>query len=146
MKIFVVPLLFALMFCIGCPSGGPAVHPGSVSNVDSWAYDILTVEQDAINQARTDFKAGNLPASAKEPLNTAIAQYNVALAAWQSYHAGLTTDATALQNSVNALVGAFGEVQKLIGKKPASLGSLLKWNPNPEPIDARLLTTAEVLA
>lgn len=151
MKLFMLSLLLSLGVCVGCSKGGPPVHPNAVSNIDSWAYDVLTVEQDAINSAREDFKAGKLPPSAKEPLNHAIDQYNVAQAAWHSYHAGLTTDSTALQNSINALIGAFGEVQKLLGKTPETLTTMIKhWQQYPvkwnAPVNANSLTLAEVLA
>jgi len=67
-----------------------AVHPGAISNLDSYAYDLLIVEQDSINTAKAQYQAGQLPASAKTALNAAIDQYNITEATWQSYHAKRT--------------------------------------------------------
>lgn len=118
----------ALMFVLtlgvatGC-SKKVAVHPMAISNLDSYAYDLLLVEDAALRSARADFVAGNLPVEAKAPLNAAIAQYNIAQASWKTYHAA-GGDATKLQQALDALVTAVGEVQKLLGKSPAPIS----WN------------------
>lgn len=113
-------LALVCLLSLGISSGCAkkiAVHTNAVSNLDSYAYDLLIVEQDSISQARRDFQAGNLPAEAKAPLNAAIAQYDTTLAAWNSYHAS-QGDATKLQEALNALVATVGELQKILGKKP----------------------------
>lgn len=114
-------LVFVLVLGIatGCGKKVP-IHTGAVSNLDSYAYDLLLVEQSAIKSARADFAAGNLPAEAKAPLNAAIAQYNTTQAAWQTYHAS-GGDGTKLQEALNSLVSAVAEVQKLLGKAPAPI-------------------------
>lgn len=110
--------VFAFFLCFlltGCAAKIP-VHPGSISNLDSYTYDVLLVEQDAINNAKTAFQAGTIPAAAKGPLNDAIKQYDVALGAWQGYHAGLTKDTTALQSAIDALIGAVAALEQALGK------------------------------
>jgi hypothetical protein len=116
MKQLLIVLMLALpALNFGCATKVP-VHPGAVSNIDSYAYDLLLVEQEAINSARTAFLAGQLPPNAKAPLNAAIAQYNITLGAWQGYHSGATKDSTVLQGAVDALVGAVGALQTSLGK------------------------------
>lgn len=115
--IFRLLCLLPLLASLGCANlHGPAIHPGAVSNLDSYAYDLLLVEQDSINQARAMYLSNSLPATAKAPLNDAIKQYNVALAAWSAYHA-TTQGADKLQQALDALVAAVGEVQKILNKK-----------------------------
>lgn len=115
--------LLSLGIASGCAKK-VAIHPGAVSNIDSYSYDLLIGEQSALTQASADFKAGNLPSEAKAPLNAAIASYNVALAAWQSYHAS-GGDASKLQAATSALIAAVGELQKVLGKNPATVSGIL---------------------
>lgn len=96
------------------------VHPGAVSNLDSYAYDILLVEQSTLNSAVASFKAGTLPPNAKDPLNGAIQQYNTAQGAWQAYHAG-GGNGTVLQQALDALIGAVGQLQKSLGASPSQI-------------------------
>ncbi len=110
-------LLPLLALSSGCAKlRGPSIHPGAVSNLDSYAYDLLLVEQDSINQARALYLSNSLPATAKVPLNDAIKQYNVTLAAWAAYHA-TSQGADKLQQALDSLVAAVGEVQKILNKK-----------------------------
>lgn len=110
----------AMLLGMGCAKKAVSVHPGAISDYDSYAYDILLVEQSAINEARAQYQAGNLPAAAKDPLNTAITQYNLAEAGWKAYH-GTGGDSTALQQAIDALVGAVGILQKALGGSPAPM-------------------------
>lgn len=124
MKVASLLLLCASLVTVGCAKK-VAVHPGAVSNLDSYAYDVLLVEQDAISNAKAAFLAGSLPANSKDPLNAAIKQYDITLGAWQGYHGGLTTDATILQNAVDALIGAVAALEQSMGKQvPQSAGKL----------------------
>src|SRR5438132_13501491 len=67
LKLFAVGLLaFAT---VGCHKKVVATHPGAISNLDSYAYDILLVEQDALNDAVAKYKAGQLPMGTKDVLN-----------------------------------------------------------------------------
>ena len=116
MKIRIVLVFIVLM--AGCAKNPVAVHPGSISNFDSYAFDILLVEQDAINTARSQYVAGQLPPSAKTVLNNAIAQYNVTEVAWQAYHAN-GTGQSALQQALDGLVSLVGALQQILNKTPA---------------------------
>lgn len=109
-------MLALLLSSVGCAKKTVTVHPGAISNLDSYAYDVLLVEQDTINQAKTSFEAGQLPASAKDPLNYAAKQYTVTLAAWNAYHAG-GSNASVLQNAISVLVAAVGELMKQMPNK-----------------------------
>lgn len=111
--------LFAVMLIlagsIGCARKASAPHPGAVSNLDSYSYDILITEQAVLNQAKAEYAGGQIPPSVKSFLNAAINQYNVAQSSWQTYHAG-GQNADALQQAINALVGAVASLQKEMGK------------------------------
>jgi hypothetical protein len=110
-RLKLVPLLLILAV-LGCQKK-IAIHPGAISNLDSYTYDVLLVEQDVLQQAKTQYLTDQLPQAAKEPLNYAINQYNVTQVAWQAYHGG-AGDATKLQEALSALVAAVGEVQRVI--------------------------------
>lgn len=112
-KLAVLLLLASTVGCAG--KKAVAVHPGSISDYDSYAYDLLLVEQAAITEARAQYTAGSLPPAAHDPLNQAIKQYNATEAIWQAYHA-TGGDSTALQQAINALVAAVGTLQGLLGK------------------------------
>lgn len=119
-------LLLTLGVASGCAKKVP-IHPGAVSNIDSYTYDLLLVEQPALESAKKDFEAGNLPTEAKTPLNAAIAEFNTTYAAWDAYHRGVSVDADKLQASVNALVAAVAALQKSLHKPPAPISDLI-WN------------------
>ena len=108
-------LLSLLLISIGCAKR-VTVHPGAISNLDSYAYDVLLVEQASLDEARADYKAGKLPDSAIPVFNKVVAQYNIAQAAWHAYHEQHADNATALQDALNALVAAAGELQRALGK------------------------------
>ena len=96
------------------------MHPGALNQTDSAAYDALLIAQSTIDQARTDFNAGQLPVAAKEPLNMLIASYNVAHESWLTYRGAVATKAppdvyyaqlnTNILNLTNA-IRAFKEVK-----------------------------------
>ena len=107
------------------PEGGwkitrPPVHPGAISNLDSYAYDVLISEQAAITSARTQYMQRALPENAKAPLNAAIDQYNVTMSAWQSYHLSKQGE-TALQQALNSLIAAVGALERALQKQPSSV-------------------------
>jgi len=114
--VLITILVFSVVGITGCAKK-ISIHPGSISSLDSYAFDILLVEQDAINQAKTTYLSGGLPPEAKAPLNVAIDQYNAAEAAWQNYHktgAGQST----LQQALDALVIGVGTLQNILHKTP----------------------------
>jgi hypothetical protein len=88
--------LMVLAFVLLLPLQGCAahytVHPGSVSVDDSAAYDALLIAQGTIDQARTALQAGQLPDSARDPLNALIRSYNVARTSWLTYRGAITAN------------------------------------------------------
>ncbi len=120
---------FVILCTVGCHKKVP-VHPGAISNLDSYAYDILLVEQQIILEARAQYAAGNLPAQAKDALKAAIAQYNIAQSAWHGYHDQHSGNDSALQDAINALIGAVSQLQQSLGKTPAPMPtSPISWIP-----------------
>ena len=83
-----IALALLIPFSMGtaaCAAVHYTVHPGALSQTDSAAYDVLLVAKAAIDQARTDYEAGKLPAGTRDGLNTLIRSYNVAREAWLTY-------------------------------------------------------------
>jgi hypothetical protein len=62
--------------------------PGSLNTFDSYAYRVLLDAQAAITDFKTSVTSGKLPESpqTKAALNQAIADYNIAEAAYQAWH------------------------------------------------------------
>lgn len=110
-------LALLCLMATGCAKNAKS-HPGSISGLDSHVYDVLLVEQDVLNQAKTDYQAGNLPVGSKDALNYAIKQYNLLHEQWTVYHAS-GSNATELQQALDALTTAMGQLNTLLGKKPA---------------------------
>ncbi len=116
----VLALSLIVGMTLGCAKKVP-IHPGAVSNWDSYAYDILLAESSVLVQARQDYANRQLPNTTKPFINKAIAQYNIAQAAWHQYHDKHAANESALQDALNALVGAVGQLQQVLGKAPAPL-------------------------
>ena len=101
------------------------VHPGSASTFDSQAYDSLLVAQAAIDSAKAEYAAGQIPPSSKDLLNKAIGVYDIAQAAWHTYHdtaaSASTGDTSKLQaeltDDLNQLSAAISQFEQSIGKK-----------------------------
>ena len=125
MKQAVLVLLLTLTGCSYIKKTVP-IHPGAISNLDSYAYDILLTEQAAINQARSQYLGNTLPAAAKGPLNVAIDQYNSTMKGWQSYHANGQGETT-LQQALDALVKAVGELEKVLQHTPSNVPATTGW-------------------
>jgi len=110
--------ILSLLLCLilsGCAAKS-TTHPGATA-IDSYAYDVLLVEQAALNSAKDAYSAGTLPPAAKNPMNIAIQQYDAANTLWQSFHAaGGTGDATALQQALDLLNSAVTTLQQILGK------------------------------
>jgi hypothetical protein len=91
----VKPLLLALLLILPVMTvsacHGYAVHPGSLNQVDSAAFDTLLVAEAAIDQARIEYNAGTLPASSKTPLDALVKAYNVARESWLTYRGAIST-------------------------------------------------------
>ena len=71
------------------------VHPGALNPTDSAAYDTLLIAESTIDQARLDFKSGQLPAGAKPALDALVSSYNIALDSWLTYRGAISTNAFA---------------------------------------------------
>jgi hypothetical protein len=85
LKTMVFLLLMPLLFTTTACAAHYTVHPGAVNQTDSLVYDTLLIAETAIDQARSDYQAGQLPASMKPELDALIQSYNVAREAWLTY-------------------------------------------------------------
>ena len=86
-----IPLLFAAPAC----ATHYTVHPGALNNADSVTYDALQVAEAAIDQARIDYQANQLPANMKAPLDALIKSYNIARESWLTYRGAVSTNVPA---------------------------------------------------
>lgn len=122
MNKILIGLLATMLATVGCGKK-VTVHPGAISNLDSYAYDVLLTEQDVLNEAKADVLAGTL--NAKDQVNAAIKQYNLTEDLWQTYHA-TGQGADVLSQAAAALVTLLGDIQKIRGKsaKPVPVSGL----------------------
>jgi hypothetical protein len=90
--LLLVPLVLSMTACAAVHY---TVHPGAMNQVDSAAYDALLVAESAIDQGRTDFQAGRLPAEARDALNALVDTYNVARTSWLTYRGAVATNVPA---------------------------------------------------
>ena len=86
-----VPLLLVTPACAMHYTVHP-LHPGALNQADSAAYDTLLIAESIIDQARLDFKSGQLPAGAKPALDALVKSYNVARASWFTYRSAVSTN------------------------------------------------------
>ncbi len=96
-------VLLALLVLAACPTAtksATTLPPGALNTFDANSYVTLMGAQAALNTVKADFAAGKVPASAKPALNDAIASYNTAESAWQSFHAGKSNDQAALTAAI----------------------------------------------
>lgn len=127
-------LLSLALLAAGCSSNKYVVHPGSVSSFDSQAYDSLLVAEAAIDAAKAQYAAGQIPAASKDLLNKAIGIYDIAQASWHTYHdtaaSASSADVSKLQaqltDDLNQLSQAISVFEQSVGKKApaAKLGKL----------------------
>jgi hypothetical protein len=89
--VLIVPLLISLSAC----AATYPLHPGAVNLTDSSAYDALLIAETAIDQARLDYKAGQLPSNAKAALDALIRAYNVARDSWLTYRGAIAENVPA---------------------------------------------------
>ena len=87
--ILAIPLLLVTPAC----AMHYTVHPGALNQVDSAAYDTLLIAESTIDQARLDFKSGQLPAGAKPALDALVESYNIARDSWLAYRGAISTNA-----------------------------------------------------
>src|SRR4051812_6820004 len=89
-----MPKLMLMIFVVSVAACAAhyTVHPDAFSVDDSTAYDALLVAQSAIDQARLELQAGQLPDKAKDSLNSVIATYNLTRDAWLTYRGAIATN------------------------------------------------------
>ena len=108
----VVAALILILAACATTNTAPS-HPGAINSFDSTAYDTLITVQASINQAKTLITT--YP-QFKTDLNTTIAAYNAAQAAYKTYHtAGASGSTTALQTQLQALVAQVAALLKNLG-------------------------------
>jgi len=130
-------LLLSLAILCGCHKAVIAPVPGSINNLDSWAFRIVSDSSAAIHSVKTweqctelnfpatvtvdgnaevcDAKSGKFPMEYKPQLNLAITSLNTASAAGKAYHSGLSNDAAGLTQAVNQLSQAVSALVSQIG-------------------------------
>ncbi len=86
--VWIAPLLLWTSAC----AAHYTVHPGALSKTDSAAYDALRIAETTIDQARLEYKAGQLPGKAREALDALIRSYNIARDSWLTYRGAIAAD------------------------------------------------------
>ena len=86
--VWIAPLLLWISAC----AAHYTVHPGALSKTDSAAYDALRIAERTIDQARLEYKAGQLPGEAREALDALIRSYNIARNSWLTYRGAVAAD------------------------------------------------------
>jgi hypothetical protein len=82
-----------LVMCVGgCAVMHYTPHPGALNTADSAAYDTLTIAQAAIDQAKADYQAKQLPPGAKDTINALVQAYTVARESWLAYRSAIATN------------------------------------------------------
>jgi hypothetical protein len=81
-----------VMWVGGCAVMHYTPHPGALNTADSAAYDTLTIAQAAIDQAKADYQAKQLPPGAKDTINTLVQSYTVARESWLAYRGAIATN------------------------------------------------------
>ena len=93
--ILAIPLLLVTPACAGMHYALAPGHPGALNPADSAAYDTLLIAESTIDQARLDFKSGQLPTGAKPALDALVSSYNIARNSWLTYRGAISTNALA---------------------------------------------------
>ena len=84
--LLIVPLLLAAS---SCAAAHYTIHPGALNTADSAAYDTLLIAEATIDQARTAYPPGQVPAGARDALNILVQAYNVARESWLTYRGAI---------------------------------------------------------
>ncbi len=92
MKQIALALCLCLAGCKASTTTPPAaLAPGAVNSFDQTAYQTLMTVQATLNSLSSSITNDPKLAGLKAPLNQAIGDYDLALVAWQTYHAAATT-------------------------------------------------------
>jgi hypothetical protein len=122
MKNFVVCLVLVWLMATGCAH---KLHPGSVSALDSDAYDALLAAESVIDDARAGLANHTLPGNIGNTLSAMTEAYNTAREAWLTYRgtvgvgtqADLDSHSDTLTASLQALTQAINAFNIARGKK-----------------------------
>jgi hypothetical protein len=114
MKLKLLTLLLPLCLLAGCVKNIQAPVPGQLNAFDATSYRVLTDAQAAIDSVKNSAITAPLTSTQKVVLNQAIADYNIAEASWQAYHAGGTTNTAALTSAINTLVADIAAISTQI--------------------------------
>ncbi len=104
-----------VILLVGCANQAKpkTVPPGALNAVDASLYDSLLVAQATLESVKAD--AGKLPPSAKPSLNKAIASYNVAEEAYQTYRTAVAAGKAGDQDAVTmAIVKATADISTVV--------------------------------
>lgn len=120
-------LLFLTAAMAGCGAAKNPPHPNQIDKFDGKTYDVLTTAQATLDQAKTEFKAGQLPASSNVLIDKTGAAYNDLRDAWIGYRAFKSAgkDATDYVTRINSLIPLLNQfiadLKILLGKKAEEL-------------------------
>jgi hypothetical protein len=93
LKVFrLVAILSLFLSLSACVSAHYTLHPGALNTTDSAAYDALLIAEAAIDQARSHYKAGQLPPKAKDALDILVRSYNIARESWLTYRNAISAN------------------------------------------------------
>jgi hypothetical protein len=90
-KVLVPLLLVPLALSTTACAAHYTVHPGALNPVDSAAYDTLLIAETAIDQGRTEYQSGRLPAEARDAFNVLVQTYNITRESWLTYRGAMAT-------------------------------------------------------
>src|SRR5437867_10554412 len=95
LKTFTLLLVALLAAATAACAARYTIHPGALNKTDSAAYDTLLVAATDIDQARLDYKSGQLPAGANPAFKALVQSYNIARESWLAYRSAIATNAPA---------------------------------------------------
>jgi hypothetical protein len=77
-------LALLLLLSSGCAKN---IHPGQIDALDGKTYDVLTVAQSVLDEAKVQYAQGKLPTTAKPIINGMGQAYNELRDLWNQYRA-----------------------------------------------------------
>src|ERR1700690_805052 len=118
-KIILALLSVFLALPLGCVKHVQVPIPGQINTFDGTSYRTLMDAQAAIQSVRANVTSGQLVLSPaqKKVFNQIIVDYNTTEALWHAYHAGATSDATALTAAIQSLVADISTIATQFGGK-----------------------------
>ena len=116
-----IAALAAFIFAAGCGINQTQVlppHPNQVSPVDGMVYDGLLGLKGAIDNAKQEYAAGQIPASAKPVINDAIAVYDRAVPDWKAYRKAAAKSHSAATSGpqYTAVMADYAEVESSVSR------------------------------